>query len=346
LIHEVSDLSSTTDRSNGFSKVLLMKLHGEQTSKCEGKEGFKRHKLRRATASQSTTMATKQLLFPPNNHNNNNNDDVAISIQPQSIEDNDADLPTNVDDEAQLDGLPDECRSFTNPGRPLRHVDLHGIESTYVMRPFSVVWLILIVEAMERFAYYGVFYTQTLYLTGVYDDNWNAGLSSIEAASYVSLSTAVAYSTPFLGAYLADAVLGDYWTIAIAGTALYLPGLALMALTSVPDLLGSTFNRSALCLALFVLWPAGAGSIKSCVNIFGARRTLQFRSIDRYNDIMLTKSHTLPILTSANLAGPEFHPLLQRDKIESYYVHFYTSTSWYKIVDRTIYSLTAFLFVP
>jgi proton-dependent oligopeptide transporter, POT family len=223
-------------------------------------------------------MATKQLLMP--------NSDVAITIPLKHLDsvggagcanDDPADnyLPTNVDDETQLDGLPDACRSFTNPARPLRHVDLHGIESTYVLRPLrTVVWLILIVEAMERFAYYGVYYTQTLYLTGVYNENWNAGLSSIEAASYVSLSTAVAYSTPFLGAYLADAILGDYWTIALAGTTLYLPGLALMALTSVPHLLGSSsFNRTALGLALFVLWPAGAGSIKSCVNIFGARRT-------------------------------------------------------------------------
>jgi proton-dependent oligopeptide transporter, POT family len=221
-------------------------------------------------------MTTKQLLMPRS--------DVAITIPLKQHLDSvgggaadpaDNYLPTSVDDETQLDSLPDACRSFTNPDRPLRHVDLHGMESTYVLRPLrNVVWLILIVEAMERFAYYGVYYTQTLYLTGVYNEDWNAGLSSIEAASYVSLSTAVAYSTPFLGAYLADAILGDYWTIALAGTILYLPGLALMALTSVPHLLGSSsFNRTALGLALFVLWPAGAGSIKSCVNIFGARRT-------------------------------------------------------------------------
>lgn len=204
----------------------------------------------------------------------------------------DADLPTNVEYEDQLTSLPEECRS-NDAKRPLRHVDVHGNESTYVLRPIRVVWLILIVEAMERFAYYGVYYTQTLYLTGVYNEDWNAGLSSIEAASYVSMSTAIAYTTPFMGAWLADAVLGDYWTIAIAGSTLYLPGLALMALTSVPHLLGDTFNRSALILSLFILWPAGAGSIKSVVNIFGAK---------------------------------QFQPLLQRDAIESYYVHFYTST--------------------
>jgi proton-dependent oligopeptide transporter, POT family len=106
----------------------------------------------------------------------------------------------------------------------------------------------------------------------------------------VSISVAVAYTTPFIGAFLADQVLGDYWSI-LAGTLLfYLPGLLLIALTSVPQLLGEEFNRRALAFGLLLLWPTGTGIVKSIVNVFGAK---------------------------------QFHPLLQSSLIEAYYVKFY-----------------------
>jgi proton-dependent oligopeptide transporter, POT family len=107
---------------------------------------------------------------------------------------------------------------------------------------------------------------------------------------YVSISVAVAYTTPFVGAFLADQILGDYWSI-LAGTLLfYLPGLLLIALTSVPLLLGEEFNRRALAFGLLFLWPTGTGIVKSIVNVFGAK---------------------------------QFHPLLQSSLIEAYYVKFY-----------------------
>ena len=56
--------------------------------------------------------------------------------------------------------------------------------------------------------------TQTNYLTGSYSsDDWYADLTSMDAASLVSLSTAVAYTVPFLGGILADKYFGDYKTI-------------------------------------------------------------------------------------------------------------------------------------
>ena len=75
-------------------------------------------------------------------------------------------------------------------------------------------------------------------------------------------------------------------------TAQYLPGVTMVALTTVPHLLGETFNKTALSIAVLILWPLGTGIVKSVVNVFGAK---------------------------------QFHPLLQSKMIESYYVNFYTS---------------------
>jgi proton-dependent oligopeptide transporter, POT family len=213
-----------------------------------------------------------------------------LPILIQKVED--ADLPTNVNTKEQLALLPPECLSG-NPRRPLRHVDDLGRVSEYALNPnASIVLLVLIVETMERFSFYGVYYTLTLYLTGIYNDDWNAGWTAVEAASYVSLSTAVAYTTPFIGALLADSVLGDYASIVVGAALLYWPGLVLVAATTVPYLLGETFNHVALSIAVLGLWPLGTGMVKSVVNVFGAR---------------------------------QFHPILQSSLIESYYVSFYTS---------------------
>ena len=202
----------------------------------------------------------------------------------------DDELPCNVCTEKDLANVPEECLS-RNKQRPLRHVTEDGQVHHYALQPmyYSVVF-ILLVELLERFSFYGVNYTQTSFLTGVYNRDWNAGMDSIGASSYVSISTAVAYTMPFLGAFLADAVLGDFLTILCGALGLYLPGLVLILLSSIPYLLGETFNNFALSFGLLFLWPTGTGVVKSVVNVFGAK---------------------------------QFHPLLQSALIEAYYVKFY-----------------------
>jgi len=116
-------------------------------------------------------------------------------------------------------------------------------------------------------------------------------MTAIEASAYVSISTAVAYTSPFIGALMADCVLGDYWVILIGTLGFYIPGLALLALSTIPALFGDAiFPKHMLKIAILFLWPFGAGAIKSVVNIFGAR---------------------------------QFHPQLHSSMIESYYVNFY-----------------------
>jgi len=115
-------------------------------------------------------------------------------------------------------------------------------------------------------------------------------MTSVKASSFVGVSTAIAYTSPFLGGILADGLFGDYMNILVGVILLYLPGLILIALCSYPYLLGTSFNMNALNAGMLVLWPLGAGFIKSVVNVFGAK---------------------------------QFHPKLQSDLIESYYVSFY-----------------------
>jgi POT family proton-dependent oligopeptide transporter len=214
------------------------------------------------------------------------------SSRPSSptLSDNTDDLPTDVNRADQLSLLPDECLSG-DKNRPLRHVTEIGADTLHALNPLTfAVGFILVVELLERFAFYGINYTQTSYLTGAYNDHWNAGMHAVEASTYVSISVAVAYTTPFLGAYLADHVLGDYWSILCGSLCFYLPGILLIALTTIPGFLGTEFNTTALQFGLLCLWPIGTGIVKSCVNVFGAR---------------------------------QFHPLLQSSLIESYFVSFY-----------------------
>ena len=201
-------------------------------------------------------------------------------------------IPSNVSSEEQLIKLPIEYLS-ENPAKPLQHVGSKATDQVqeYALNPlkYSVIF-ILLVELLERFAFYGINYTQTAYLTGSYNRDWNSGMSSVEASSLVSISTAIAYTAPFIGALLADCVLGDYWVIILGMAVLYTPGLELIQLTTIPHLFGDQFPTSLLNFGLLLLWPVGAGMIKSVVNIFGAK---------------------------------QYHPVLQTALIETYYVNFY-----------------------
>jgi proton-dependent oligopeptide transporter, POT family len=209
----------------------------------------------------------------------------------------DDNIPTNVSTEEQLALLPPECLSNV-ADRPLQHYHEDNVTiTTYSLQPmlYSVI-VILLVEGIERFVFYGINYTQTSYLTGEYSDtypkysDWNANMDAISASSYVSISVAVAYTTPFIGAYFADQLFGDYYTIIIGILCFYIPGILIIALTTIPNVLGTTFNNSFLTFGLLILWPTGTGIVKSVVNVFGAK---------------------------------QYHPLLQSSLIESYYVNFY-----------------------
>ena len=239
----------------------------------------------------------------------------ATSPQPHVVVDltpffgDDADLPTNVTTLEQLAKLPDDLKSG-NPLKPLQYIDEATMEEDdsgdvseeyytyqYALQPMTyAVMFILVVELMERFSYYGIVYTETSYLTGSYNPDWNAGFTAVAASSYVSVSSAIAYTTPFLGSILADSFCGEYYVIVFGALFFYLPAVGLLVMTTIPNPSDDdydpddNFNHTALAFALLILWPLGTGTVKACVNVFGAK---------------------------------QFHPLLQSSLIERYYVTFY-----------------------
>ncbi|KAL7536693.1 hypothetical protein ACHAXR_007341 [Thalassiosira sp. AJA248-18] len=207
-------------------------------------------------------------------------------------------VPGDVHTLQQLEDVPDEYLNLDHSGncnkhRPLLHTDGNGNSYAYALNPLKYsVFLILVLELLERFSYYGLYMTQTNYLTGSYNADWNADMTSMDAASLISLSTAVVYTVPFISGMLADVFLGDYKTILVGVLFFYLPGLFIIASSTTPNWwLGmNSFNVGAYKVAMMLLLPVGAGTVKAVVNIFGAR---------------------------------QYHPFLQKSMVESFYVQFY-----------------------
>ena len=159
---------------------------------------------------------------------------------------------------------------------------------------YSVV-CILLFQALEPLAFYGIITTETEYLLGSYNkQSWGPTLSASQASTFTSITQGVAFSAPLIGGIIADGLLGDFNTIIMSVTCLYLPGLLLIALTTFPGILGSDFNYAALKASLLVLMPIGMGFNKACMNAFGAK---------------------------------QFHPILQSSMLEQYFVFLYVTVN-------------------
>lgn len=205
---------------------------------------------------------------------------------------NEKDLPNDVRTHDQLTLLPEKYLS-SDPKRPLLLTTSQGEKFTYALRPllYSVL-AILIIECCERMAYYSINTTEQNYLTGRFSPNWNANMSENSASEFLSSGNALTYTVPLLGGILADGVFGDYWSITLGVAIFYIPGLILTWLTTFPDLLGTTFNTNVVRAGALILIPVGSGLIKCCVNVFG---------------------------------GKQYHPILQANQVEQYYVLFYVA---------------------
>jgi hypothetical protein len=84
---------------------------------------------------------------------------VFLSSKPANTHSNNASNPNN----------PTSSAMTAYDDRPLVHIDEHGHEYTYYLKPMTQsVLYILLIEMMERFAFYGINYTTTAYLTGEY----------------------------------------------------------------------------------------------------------------------------------------------------------------------------------
>jgi proton-dependent oligopeptide transporter, POT family len=209
----------------------------------------------------------------------------------QDEHDDSSELPSDVRTVEVAERLPKEYRSG-DVKRPLKATDAaSGDEYHYALRPLLYsASFVLLLHLAEGIATYGIEGIITPFLVGSYDESWNANFTSVTATSYVSGVASVASIVPFVGGIVADGYLGDYWTLLAGAGLFYLPGLLLITLTTVPFLLGSTFNYAALATALLGLCPIGAGLVKTVTSVYGAK---------------------------------QFHPVLQSSMIESYYVYYF-----------------------
>ncbi|KAE8697718.1 Protein NRT1/ PTR FAMILY 8.3 [Hibiscus syriacus] len=138
-------------------------------------------------------------------------------------------------------------------------------------------------ECCERLAYYGMGTNLVNYL----EERLNQG--NVDASNNVTNWSGTCYITPLIGAFLADAYLGRYWTIA-SFSIIYFFGMTLLTLSSsIPGLKPScngnvchpTEGQAAVFFVALYLIALGTGGIKPCVSSFGADQFDETDEVER-----------------------------------------------------------------
>ncbi|CAN6321532.1 unnamed protein product [Urochloa humidicola] len=160
-------------------------------------------------------------------------------------------------------------------------VDLRG---NPVLRSERGGWkacsFIVVYELFERMAYYGIASNLIIYLT----EKLHQG--TVEASNNVTNWSGAVFLTPLLGAYVADAYLGRYWTF-VVGSAIYFLGMVLLVLCvslsplKPPPCDGSVCPKaSALQLGLYFgglyIVAFGNGGTKPNISTIGAEQFDEF----------------------------------------------------------------------
>ncbi|XP_073123043.1 protein NRT1/ PTR FAMILY 5.2-like [Henckelia pumila] len=142
---------------------------------------------------------------------------------------------------------------------------------------------IVVYEVFERMAYYGISSNLFIYLTKKLHEG------TVKSANNVTNWVGTVWMTPILGAYVADALLGRYWTFVIA-SAIYFSGMVLLTLSvsihplkpsPCSDPTGATCNK-ATTLQLAVFFGAlytltvGTGGTKPNISTMGADQFDEF----------------------------------------------------------------------
>ncbi|KAJ4822763.1 hypothetical protein Tsubulata_004155, partial [Turnera subulata] len=145
-------------------------------------------------------------------------------------------------------------------------------------------------EVFERMAYYGISTNLVLYLTRKLHEG------TVTASNNVTNWAGTVWMLPILGAYVADAHLGRYWTFIIASI-IYLLGMTLLTLAvSVPSLRppscghgikdelcnkrASAFQKGIFYCALYIV-AAGTGGTKPNISTMGADQFDDFEPKER-----------------------------------------------------------------
>ena len=146
--------------------------------------------------------------------------------------------------------------------------ELNTLEHISDRIPFAT-WLIVVCEFCERFAFLG--------MTGPFQNymqfpergpnDTQPGALNLGQAKATALSTFFqffCYLTPILGAIVADQYLGKYRTIFV-GCVIYLVGLLVLVLTSIPLSINAGVGVPGLIVAMVIIGIA-TGGVKSNVS--------------------------------------------------------------------------------
>ncbi|KAF5751397.1 protein NRT1/ PTR FAMILY 8.1-like [Tripterygium wilfordii] len=128
-------------------------------------------------------------------------------------------------------------------------------------------------ECCERLAYYGMSSNLVTYFK--YRLNQHSATATRSNLNW----SGTCYITPLIGAFLADAYLGRYWTIACFSI-VYVFGMTLLTMSaSVPGLRPTCYaddkchaseTQTAVCFVALYIIALGTGGIKPCVSSYGA----------------------------------------------------------------------------
>ncbi|MCL7042771.1 hypothetical protein MKW94_018148 [Papaver nudicaule] len=142
---------------------------------------------------------------------------------------------------------------------------------------------IVVYEVLERFAYYGISSNLILYLTKKLHQG------TVTSANNVTNWAGTVWFTPIIGAYVADAHLGRYWTFLIASL-IHVTGMCLLTISvSVKGLkppscqeanVADCKQPSTLQLGMFFtalyIFAIGTGGIKANITVIGADQFDEF----------------------------------------------------------------------
>ncbi|KAH7290929.1 hypothetical protein KP509_30G069700 [Ceratopteris richardii] len=139
-------------------------------------------------------------------------------------------------------------------------------------------------EACERLAFYGINTNLVVFLTTKLNQSNSTAL--VNATNWAG----TCYITTLIGAFLADAYLGRYLTIAVF-SAIYFVGMVLLTLTTaIPSLVppkndAASIGQLAVFYAALYLIALGTGGIKPCVSSFGADQFDENDEVEKKNKV-------------------------------------------------------------
>ncbi|KAG6474915.1 protein NRT1/ PTR FAMILY 5.2-like [Zingiber officinale] len=147
---------------------------------------------------------------------------------------------------------------------------------------------VVVYEVFERMAYYGISANLVIYLTK------RLHQGTVEAANNVTNWQGTVFLTPVIGAYVADAFLGRFWTFLIA-SAVYLSGMCLLTLAVSVSPLKPAYCKenceSATTLQLAVFFGGlyiialGNGGTKPNISTIGADQFDEFDPKERMHKL-------------------------------------------------------------